>query len=69
MESSDKSVEEQVEHVDPSFTIFDSGTEPLEFLFATLPSDPTPYRYRSRDYFDYQYPTWFKSIYDTHSDL
>jgi hypothetical protein len=53
MESSDKSIEEHVEHFDFSFTIFDSGTEPLEFLFTTLPFNPTPYRYRLRNYFDY----------------
>jgi hypothetical protein len=53
MESSGKSIEEQVEHVDPSFIVFESGTEPLKFLSTTLPSNPTPYRYRSKDYFDY----------------
>ncbi len=53
MENSDKYVEEQVEHVDPSFTIFDSGTKSLEFLSTTLPFDPTPCKFRSRDYFDY----------------
>ncbi len=53
MENSDKYVEEHVEHVDPSFTVFDSGTKSLEFLYTTLPSDPTPCKFRSRDYFDY----------------
>ncbi len=40
VESSDKSIKEQVEHVDPSFIIFNSGIGPLEFLLATLPLTP-----------------------------
>jgi hypothetical protein len=36
VESSDKSVKEHVELVDPSFTVFVSGIGPLKFLLATL---------------------------------
>ncbi len=40
VDSSDKFVKEHVEHVDPSFTIFDIGIEPSEFLLVTLPLTP-----------------------------
>jgi hypothetical protein len=35
-----QSIKEHVEHVDPSFIVFDSETGPLEFLLATLPLTP-----------------------------
>jgi hypothetical protein len=40
VDSSDKSIQEHVEHVDLSFTVFDIGTDPLEFLLVTLPLTP-----------------------------
>ncbi len=38
--SSDNFVRKQVEHVDPSFTILDSGIGPLKFLHVTSPLTP-----------------------------
>jgi hypothetical protein len=40
MEDSERFDKEQVEHVNPSFTILDSILEFLEFLFASVPLTP-----------------------------
>jgi hypothetical protein len=41
VKNNDKSIKEQVEPIDLSFSIIlDSGTGPFEFLYATLPLTP-----------------------------
>ncbi len=40
MRGSEKSVEEQAEPIDPSFTILDSKLKPFEFLSTNLPLTP-----------------------------
>jgi len=40
VEGSVKSIMDQVELVDPPFTVLDSGVGPLEFLSTTLPLTP-----------------------------
>ncbi len=69
VEDSERSNKEQVELVNPSFTILDSRLESLEFISTSIPMTPHQIGIGHEVTLNLKYLTCFEGIYNTHNDL